>query len=92
MAPKRRTCKKVATEAAQADEEMFLDSGGESIVVFSKIQPFLAELRTRLGSPGVMKHLEDLLMRQPNALETFAARREQMKGWMAARQSAAQSN
>ena len=74
------------------DEEMFLDSGGECIVVFAKIQPFLEELRVRLGSPRVTKHLEELLMRQPNALETLAARREQMKAWMAARQNAAGSN
>jgi len=26
VVPKRRTCQKVATEAAQADEEMFLDN------------------------------------------------------------------
>lgn len=67
------------------DEEMFMDSAGESVVVFCKVQPFIDDLRTRLGSPRVMKHLEDLLMRQPNALELLAARREQMKAWMAAR-------
>src|SRR4051812_29262642 len=27
------------------DEEMFLDSNGECIVMFSKVQPFLEELR-----------------------------------------------
>ena len=67
------------------DDEMFMDSGGESVVVFCKVQPFIEELRTRLGSPRVMKHLEDLLMRQPNALEMLTARREQMKAWMTAR-------
>jgi hypothetical protein len=74
------------------DEEMFLDSGGECVVVFAKIQPFVEELRTRMGSPRVAKHLEDLLMRQPNALEMLAARREQMKAWMAARANMTQSN
>jgi len=67
------------------DEEMFMDSGGESVVVFCKVQPYLEELRIRLGSPKVLRHLEDLLMRQPNALEMLTARREQMKAWMAAR-------
>ncbi|MEP6944910.1 MAG: hypothetical protein ABJA02_03270 [Acidobacteriota bacterium] len=67
------------------DEEMFLDSGGECIIVFAKLQPYIEELRVRLGSPRGFKHLEDLLMRQPNAVEMLAARREQMKAWMAAR-------
>ncbi len=67
------------------DEDMFMDSAGESVVVFCKVQPFIEELRTRLGSPKVMKHLEELLMRQPDALEMLTARREQMKAWMVAR-------
>ncbi len=67
------------------DEEMFLDSGGECVLVFAKIHPFVEELRTRMGSPRGFKHLEDLIMRQPNALEMLVARREQMKSWMAAR-------
>jgi hypothetical protein len=67
------------------DEEMFLDSGGECIVVFCKVQPFIEEIRARLGSQKVLRQLEDLLMRQPNALELLSARREQMKNWMQAR-------
>ncbi len=73
------------------DEEMFMDSGGESIVVFCKVQPFISELRERLGSPKLMKQLEDLLMRQPNAVEMLNARREQMRAWMAARAEMAKS-
>ena len=71
------------------DEEMFMDSAGESIVIFCKVQPFIEELRTRLGSPKVLKHLEELLIRQPNALEVLTARREQMKTWMRAREESA---
>lgn len=67
------------------DEEMFMDSGGESVVVFSKIQPFIAELREQLGSPNMMRQLESLIMRQPNAVEMLTARREQMRAWMKAR-------
>ena len=73
------------------DEDMFMDSAGEGIIVFAKIQPFLDELRTRLGNPRGFRHLEELIMKQPNALEMLAARREQMKGWMAARESMSQS-
>lgn len=67
------------------DEEMFMDSAGETWVVFSKIYPFINEIRENMGSPNVMKHLEDLLLRRPNAVENLVARREQMKRWMDAR-------
>lgn len=67
------------------DETMFMASGGESWVVFSKITPFIEGVRETLGNPNVLKHLEDLLLRQPNAVETLAARRESMKRWMQAR-------
>ena len=33
------------------DEEMFTEITGEHIVVFSKIEPFLEELRENLGKP-----------------------------------------
>jgi hypothetical protein len=67
------------------DEAMFFDSNGECFVVFSKVQPFLAGMRERMGNPNYLGNLEALIMRQPNALETLAARRETMKRWMAAR-------
>ncbi len=73
------------------DEEMFMASAGEAWVVFCKIQPFLSALRERLGNPKVLMHLESLLMRQPDALETLSARRDQMKAWMAARAEMAKS-
>lgn len=67
------------------DEAMFLDSAGEAWIVFAKVQPYLSEYREAVRDAGFMKHLEDLLMRQPNAQETLDARRESMKRWMAAR-------
>jgi hypothetical protein len=73
------------------DEEMFLDSGGEGIMVFSKIEPFLAEMRQIMGSPNYLKNLESLIMKMPDAGETLAARREMMKRWMQARAEMAKS-
>lgn len=73
------------------DEEMFLDSAGEAWVVFSKVQPYLAGIREHLGNVNYLKNLEKLLMRQPNALDTLAARRESMKRWMQARSEMAKS-
>ncbi|MBP9664702.1 MAG: hypothetical protein KBD94_08770 [Pyrinomonadaceae bacterium] len=73
------------------DEDMFFDSGGEIWVVFSKIQPYVGQMRETLGNPNYLKHLDDLVMRQPNALDTLAQRRETMKRWIAARSEMAKS-
>jgi hypothetical protein len=73
------------------DEEMFNDAHGEHILIFSKVEPFLAELRETLGSPNYLKNLEALIMRQPNAKEMLATRREMMKHWMQARAESAKS-
>lgn len=67
------------------DEEMFMASAGEIWVVYSKIHPFIEGVREALGNPNAMSQVDKLLMRQPNAAETLAARREQMKRWMEAR-------
>lgn len=67
------------------DEKMFLASGNEAWVTYSKVYTFIGEIRETLGNDAVMKNLEELLMRQPNAVETLAARRDTMKRWMSAR-------
>ena len=67
------------------DEKMFLDSNGECIVMFAKVQPFIDELRVNMGNPNYLKNLEDLLMKLPNAEEMLAGRRELMQRWMSAR-------
>lgn len=67
------------------DEDMFLDSAGEMWVVFCKIQPYLEGVRHVMENPKFLANMETLIMRQPNALETLAARRESMKRWMKAR-------
>jgi hypothetical protein len=64
------------------DEEMFTDAHGEHFIVFSKIEPFLAELRETMGNPNVLKNLEKLIMRQPDAKEKLAFARESMKRWL----------
>jgi len=73
------------------DEEMFFDSGGESWVVLSKVQPYLGGLRETIGNANYLRHLEALLMGRPNAAETLEARRESMKRWMQARAETAKT-
>ncbi len=73
------------------DEEMFNDASGEQVMVFSKIQPFLPELREMMGSPKMLSNLETLIMRQPDAKELLAGRREMIKRWMEARKEMAKN-
>jgi hypothetical protein len=73
------------------DEEMFADAHGEHFVVFSKIEPFLPELRETMGNPNMLGNLEKLIMRQPDAKERLAKTRETMKRWMQARNEMSKS-
>jgi hypothetical protein len=70
------------------DAEMFTDANGEHMVVFAKIEPFLAEIREMSGSPQYLRHLEKLVMSKPDARETLDALRERMKKWAAMRAEA----
>lgn len=67
------------------DEEMFADAHGEYIVVFSKIEPYLSEIRETFGSPGYLKNLETLIMKMPDAKERLAKSREMIKRMKQAR-------
>ncbi len=73
------------------DEEMFGDAHAEHIMVFSKIEPFLSELRETVGSPKMFSNLEKLIMRQPNAKEVLAHRREMIKRMVEARREMAKN-
>lgn len=73
------------------DEEMFADAQGEHLVVFSKIEPFLAEVREMLNSPKYLKNLETLIMKMPDAKEVLAARREMIKRMIEARKEMAKN-
>jgi hypothetical protein len=71
------------------DEQMFTDANGEHMVVFAKIEPYLAEMRAASGSPQYLQNLEKLVMRKPDAKENLTALRERMKQWAAMRAEAA---
>jgi hypothetical protein len=61
------------------DEAMFNDANGEQHVVFSKIEPFIAEYRSRMGNPAYLGSLEKLVMKSPGARERMAALRERFR-------------
>ena len=56
------------------DPAMFNDANTEHNAVYTKMQPFLPELRRRSGLPDYLDHLERLVLSQPAAdarLEVF---------------------
>ncbi len=66
------------------DEQLFNDANGEHILVYAKLEPYIAELREMFHSPHAYAHLEKLVTRVPNINERLALLRERMKQWSAA--------
>ena len=69
--------------------ELFADTNGEHIGVFSKIEPLLGEIRAAYG-PQFAAGLEKLIDAIPNGRQRTAASREQMKAIRAQLAKAAQ--
>ena len=59
--------------------ELFNDTNGEQIGVFSKVEPLLSEIRASYG-PNYAAHLEKLVDATPDGRKRAAATRERMKG------------
>ncbi len=67
------------------DEKMFDDANGEHVSVFARLEPFLGEMREKFGSPRILQHLEQLVLRLPDAKERTTAVRERFKQMTAMR-------
>jgi hypothetical protein len=63
------------------DEQIFLDSNGEHLVVFAKMRPFVNELREILGDPSYLLHLETLVMKTPNIEILLEKRKTLFEKW-----------
>jgi hypothetical protein len=63
------------------DDEMFNAINTEHVLVYARLQPFLAELRAMPGIPPYLylKHLELVVQRIPDAEDRVAAMRRYMK-------------
>lgn len=66
------------------DEKMFNDANGEHVVVFAKLEPFVAEYRKKMGNAAYLGSLETLVMKMPNASERLASLRERFRAMSAA--------
>jgi hypothetical protein len=76
------------------DYDAFCAAHGEIFTAFSKLQPFLAELRASRGEPHMYKQLETVVMAVPDAEAMLARRRESFSAAAKARaaQASAQSS
>ena len=63
------------------DEKMFLEANSEHLVVFAKLQPFVAEIRETIGEPDYLANLEQLVMRAPNVEKKLENRRRLIERW-----------
>jgi hypothetical protein len=63
------------------DEKMFLDSGSEYIFVYSKIEPFLAEIRQMFQEPDYLINLENLVRKTPRAEAKIESRKRLAAIW-----------
>lgn len=61
------------------DAAAFLAAHGEIYATFSKIQPFIDEMRAASGEPDFCKHIEAVLLTDPDAQTTMARRREAIR-------------
>jgi hypothetical protein len=75
----------VTTGAIDADA--FRAAHGEIVATFSKIQPFLAELRSASGELEACTHIESVVLAMPDAEATLTRRREGMRAVVKARRA-----
>jgi len=61
------------------DEQLFNETNGEHLFVYSKIQPVIEETRTLFGNPDFLRNLETLVNRIPDSEKKIIAMRERMK-------------
>ncbi len=67
------------------DGDAFRAAHGEVYATFSKIPPFLAELRRASGETDFCKHLEAVVLADPNAPAILKRRRDSARAAAAAR-------
>ena len=61
------------------DGDSFRAAHGEIFGTFSKVQPFLEQLRNVSGEPDVCKHMESVIMAAPNAESILKRRRAALR-------------
>jgi hypothetical protein len=70
------------------DEKMFLEANTEYLVVYAKLQPFIAEIRETIGEPDYLAQLEHLVMKAENVEHKLANRRRLLERWAGQKKAA----
>lgn len=65
--------------------DAFRAAHGEIFATFSKIQPYLAEIRAGSNEPDFARHMEAVVLAAPGAEETLSRRREAIRAAAKAR-------
>ena len=63
------------------DERLFLEGNTEHVVVYAKLQPFLAEVREAIGEPDYLANLERLVLKIPGIDKKLENRRRLLERW-----------
>lgn len=63
------------------DERLFLEGNSEHVLVYAKLQPFLAEVREIMGEPDYLSHLERLVSKLPDMEKKIENRRRLLERW-----------
>lgn len=71
------------------DEQMFNDTNGEHVFIYSKLQPFVPALREAFNLPEYLPNFEKLVLRIPDIDKRLAEIRERMKQLAAMREQQA---
>jgi hypothetical protein len=58
--------------------DLFLDSGGEMIVVWTKLEPFVAQVRTGIGSDRFLVNVEEVVRSSERAQDRVRITRERL--------------
>ena len=69
------------------DEHLFLEGNTEHVVVYAKLQPFLAEVREIMGEPDYLANLERLVLKVPDLDKKLENRRRLLESWSRAQKS-----
>lgn len=73
------------------DGDAFRAAHGEIFAAFSKIHPYLAELRAASAEPEFCKHVEAVVLAAPDAEAILKRRREALRAAAKARENVAES-
>jgi hypothetical protein len=73
------------------DSKMFQEANGEYILVFSRVEPFLPQLRQMMQNPLYLKSLEQFTLSIPDAKNRIETIRQFIRQMMAMRAAASEA-